>query len=135
KTVNEVRQERVAKIGENIQVGRFARLQSGHRFGLYTHGTRIGVLVEDTGGGEELGQDLAMHSAASRPICVAPADVPAEILAKEREIFAAQARDRGKPEDIIDKMVEGRIRKFLAEVTLLGQPFVKNPDVSVEKLL
>jgi len=135
KSVNEVRQELVAKLGENIQVRRFARLESDHRFAVYMHGSRIGVLVEYKDGDEDLGKDLAMHIAASRPICVSEQDVPAETIAKEREIFAAQAKESGKPDNIVEKMVDGRIRKYLAEVTLVGQPFVKDPDVTVGKLL
>ena len=135
KTINEARQEMVAKIGENIQVRRFARLETEHRFGMYMHGTRIGVLVEYQGGDEELGKDLAMHIAASQPMCVSEQDVSSDTIAKEREIFAAQAKESGKPDNIIEKMVDGRVRKFLAEVTLVGQPFVKNPDVTVGSLL
>lgn len=135
KNINDTRQELVAKIGENIQVRRFARLSTDDNFGVYMHGTRIGVVVDYQGGDSELGKDLAMHIAASRPVCVAEADVPAELVAKEREIFAAQAKESGKPDNIIEKMVEGRVRKFLAEVTLVGQPFVKDPDITVGKLL
>ena len=93
------------------------------------------MLVEVQGGDAELARDIAMHIAASRPVCVDETGVPQEMLEKEKEIFAAQAAASGKPADIIEKMVSGRIRKFLAEVTLLGQPFVKDPDQSVEKLL
>ncbi len=135
KSINDTRQELVAKIGENIQVRRFARLSTQDAFGVYMHGTRIGVVVDYKGGDSDLGKDLAMHIAASRPVCVSEADVPAELVAKEREIFAAQAKESGKPDNIVEKMVEGRVRKFLAEVTLVGQPFVKDPDITVGKLL
>ena len=135
KTVNDVRQELVAKIGENIQVRRFARLATADAFGIYMHGTRIGVVVEYRGGDAELGKDLAMHVAASRPVCVSESDVPSDLVAKEREIFTAQAKESGKPDNIVEKMVEGRVRKYLAEVTLVGQPFVKDPDITVGKLL
>jgi elongation factor Ts len=136
KTVNEVRQELVAKIGENIQVRRFVRYETtGTRITSYLHGTRIGVLVNLDGGDEELGKDIAMHIAASRPICVEEKDVPAEVVEKEREILIAQAQDSGKPREIIEKMVQGRLNKFLAEMTLVGQPFVKDPDQTVGKLL
>lgn len=128
------RAELIAKIGENVQVRRFEVVEAPV-IGAYLHGTRIGVLVAMTGGDEALARDVAMHIAASRPVCVNEADVPAELLAKEREIFAAQAAESGKPADIVAKMVEGRIRKYLAEVTLLGQPFVKDPDTTVDKLL
>ncbi len=134
--VNTVRQELVAKIGENIQVRRFVRFESAN--GLvtsYLHGNRIGVLVELENGNEELGRDVAMHIAASKPLCVNEDEVPADVLEKEREILIAQAKDSGKPEEIIEKMVQGRIKKYLSEVTLLGQAFVKDPDLTVEKLL
>jgi len=136
KTVNEVRQELIAKIGENIQVRRFVRFDSANgAISSYLHGTRIGVLVELEGGSEELGRDIAMHVAASRPLCVAEQDVPAETIEKEREILIAQAEGSGKPREIIEKMVQGRIQKFLGEITLVGQPFVKDPDQTVGKLL
>ncbi len=136
KSVEEYRKEMVAKIGENINVRRFDLYEAqGDQLGAYLHGNRIGVLVDMQGGDEELAKDVAMHIAASRPVCVGPEDVPADSIAKEREIFAAQAAESGKPQNIIDKMIEGRIKKFIGEVTLLGQPFVKNPDQSVEKLL
>jgi len=99
------------------------------------HGDRIGVLVELAGGDESLGKDLAMHIAASRPVCVKPEDVSEEVLAKEKEIFIAQARESGKPDEIINKMIDGRMRKYLSEITLVGQPFVKDPDVTIDKLL
>jgi len=135
-TVDGVRQELAARIGENINVRRFVLLEAGDaQLASYLHGTRIGVVVQHAGGGEELGKDVAMHVAASRPVCVAEADVPAELVAKEREIFTAQAAESGKPANIVEKMVDGRVRKFLAEVTLVGQPFVKNPDQSVGDLL
>ena len=134
--VDTARRNLVAKIGENISVRRFERYQTqGGVLGSYIHGTRIGVLVELKGGTPVLAKDVAMHVAASRPMCVKPEQVPAEVLDKEREIIRAQSADSGKPAAIIDKMVEGRLKKFLAEVTLLGQPFVKDPDQSVEKLL
>ena len=134
--VEQVRQALVAKIGENIGVRRFSLLESnGGFFGSYLHGTRIGVLVEMTGGSPELAKDIAMHVAASRPVCVSPDQVPAELVAKEREIFTALSAESGKPPAIVAKMVEGRVRKFLDEVALTGQPFVKDPNVTVSKLL
>jgi len=130
------RQALVAKIGENVNVRRFQIADAGDgALATYLHGTRIGVLINYRGGTPELGRDVAMHVAASRPVCVAEQDVPADLVAKEREIFSAQAVESGKPENIIEKMVEGRMRKYLAEVTLVGQPFVKDPDQSVGKLL
>jgi len=135
-TVNEAREALIAKLGENMNVRRFVRFTTdGGAISTYRHGVRIGVLVDAGGGDESLGKDLAMHIAASNPLCVSEADVPAEVLQKEREIFRAQVVDSGKPAEIVDKIVDGRIRKYLAEVTLLGQPFVKDPDTSVEKLL
>lgn len=140
-TVESTRQALVQKIGENISVRRFQRFATAAKLASYVHGTRIGVMVEYDGGDESVGKDVAMHVAASgapgavRPVAVSKADVPAELIAKEREIFSAQAAESGKPAEIVAKMVEGRIAKYLAEVTLLGQPFVKNPDETVEKML
>jgi elongation factor Ts len=135
-TVNEAREALIAKIGENMNVRRFTRFDDAQgRIYSYRHGVRIGDLVEVEGGDEVLGKDLAMHIAASNPLCVAAEDVPADVLAKEQEIFKAQALESGKPENIIEKIVNGRVGKYLAEVTLLGQPFVKDTDMSVEKLL
>ena len=128
------RADLVAKIGENVQVRRFD-VAEAPVIGTYLHGTRIGVLVRMTGGDEALARDVAMHIAASRPVCVNETDVPADLLEKEREIFSAQAAESGKPAEIVARMVEGRIKKYLAEVTLLGQPFVKDPDTTVAKLL
>jgi elongation factor Ts len=135
-TIEEKRKEMVAKIGENIQVRRVEIMQTDTgKFGSYLHGTRIGVLLGMENGNDELIKDVAMHIAASKPTCVTEDQVPAELLAKEREILVAQAQDSGKPQDIIEKMVDGRIRKYLAEITLVGQPFVKDPDKTVGALL
>jgi elongation factor Ts len=134
-TVEAMRQTLVQKIGENISVRRFVRFATGDTLAHYLHGNRIGVLVDYAGGDEQLGKDIAMHVAASKPLSVSQAEIPGDLLAKEREIYAAQAAESGKPANIIEKMVEGRIVKYLAEVTLLGQPFVKDPDMTVEKLL
>ena len=129
------RQELVAKVGENIAVRRFQVLHSSETIGSYSHMGRIGVLVELQAGDPGLARDLAMQVAATSPRYVSAAEVPEDELAKEREILAAQALQEGKPEDIVQKMVEGRLRKYLDEVTLTGQPFVKDPDLKVEKLL
>ena len=135
-SVEDRRKAMVSKIGENIQVRRFQLMNAGSgTFGSYLHGSRIGVLLEMENGNEELIKDIAMHIAASKPTCVTEDQVPAELLAKEREILVAQAKDSGKPDDIIEKMVDGRIRKYLAEITLVGQPFVKDPDKTVGALL
>ncbi|HFQ91487.1 MAG TPA: elongation factor Ts [Chromatiales bacterium] len=136
--VETARKALIAKIGENINVRRFAiyeAREAGNRVGGYLHGSRIGVMVEMQGADGDMVKDIAMHIAASRPEAISEADVPAELLAKEKEIITAQAADTGKPAEIIEKMVQGRLRKYLAEITLLGQPFVKDPDVSVGKLL
>lgn len=135
-TVNTAREALVAKIGENMNVRRFQRFQTDTGILVsYQHGVRIGVVVALEGGDETLGKDLAMHIAASNPVCVSAADVPADMLDKEREIFKAQALDSGKPENIVDKIVDGRVRKYLSEITLMGQNFVKDPDITIEKLL
>ncbi|MDJ0955955.1 MAG: translation elongation factor Ts [Arenicellales bacterium] len=136
-TVDEARVELFSKVGENLSVRRFARLDAGPegRISVYLHGTRIGVLVHTQGGRSDLGRDIAMHVAASRPLCISRDDVPEGVLSKEREIYTAQAADSGKPQNIVDKIVEGRLQKYLNEVTLLGQPYVKDPDQSVQKLL
>jgi elongation factor Ts len=128
------RQALVQKIGENISIRRFARLQTQGRLALYLHGAKIGVLV-DLDGPEELAKDLAMHIAFAKPHYTAKSDVPAELVNREREIAAARAKDSGKPPEIVAKMVEGAVNKFLNEATLLGQPFVKDDKQSVEKLL
>ncbi|AXK40079.1 translation elongation factor Ts [Crenobacter cavernae] len=133
-TVEEARKAIIAKLGENMTIRRFVRYETEGKVATYLHGAKIGVIV-DIAGDEALGRDIAMHVAASKPICVSKDQVPAEKLDTERKIYTAQAAESGKPADIVAKMVEGRVTKYLAEVTLLGQAFVKNPDVTVEKLL
>jgi elongation factor Ts len=134
-SVDERRRTLVAKIGENIGLRRFAVLESSGRLGAYVHGTRIGALVAMEGTDAALAHDLAMHVAASNPQYLSPAHVAPEVIAKEREVLTEQARAEGKPPEIVAKMVEGRLRKTLNELTLTGQPFVKDPDVSIDKLL
>jgi len=134
-SVDEARRTLIAKIGENIGVRRFALLEASGRLGAYVHGTRIGALVATEGADAALAHDLAMHVAASNPQYLTPAHVAADFIAKERETLTEQARAEGKPPEIVAKMVEGRLRKSLNEITLTGQPFVKDPDVSIEKLL
>jgi elongation factor Ts len=134
-TVEEARQALISKIGENVQVRRFVRMASEGALGAYVHGGRIGVLVDLAGGDTDLARDLAMHVAAMNPEFISADDVPAEVMAHEKEILAAQVADSGKPAEIIEKMVEGRLRKHLAGITLLGQPFVKDGDLTVAKLL
>ncbi|HZI83899.1 MAG TPA: translation elongation factor Ts [Casimicrobiaceae bacterium] len=141
-TVESARQALVQKIGENVSVRRFVRLTTPGRLAQYLHGGgRIGATVDLGAGDEATGKDVAMHVAASaapgavRPIAVSRNEVPAELVERERSIYAAQAAESGKPAEIVAKMVEGRVNKFLSEITLLGQPFVKNPDETVEKYL
>ncbi|MCK5715933.1 MAG: elongation factor Ts [Thiomargarita sp.] len=135
KSVEKSRQDLISKIGENTNVRRFTLMKNQTGMGVYLHGTRIGVLVDMRGGTAELGKDIAMHIAASRPICVSSEQVSSDTLAKEKDIFTAQAENSGKPAHIIEKMVKGRLDKFLAEITLLGQPFVKDTDKTVAKML
>jgi elongation factor Ts len=135
-TVAEALKNLIAKIGENMNVRRFRVLETESGIlANYQHGSRIGVVVELEGGDAELARDIAMHIAASRPQAVSAEQIPAELIEKEKEIFTAQAQESGKPAEIIEKMIAGRINKFLKEITLLGQPFVKDPDQTVEKLL
>jgi len=136
-TIEAARQELIAKIGENISLRRFELIdgEAGTLAG-YVHGSRIGVVVQlNASSAEEVGRDIAMHIAASRPLCIDENAMPAEILQKERDIYSAQAAESGKPAEIVEKMVSGRISKFLKENTLVGQPFVKNPDQTVGELL
>lgn len=135
-SVDAVRATLIAKIGENVQVRRIKQLKASEGvFGHYLHGSRIGVVVNVSTDNSELAKDIAMHVAAVKPDFVSEKDVPADVIAKEKEILVAQVAESGKPAEIIEKMVSGRLRKFLGEITLYGQPFVKNPDMSVEKLL
>lgn len=135
-TVEQARQQLVAKIGENIQLRRLVRLHSDNGVvGFYLHGARIGVLAAVKNGDDALAKGIAMHIAASKPIVVSSEQVPAEAIATEREVFTAQAKESGKPQDIIDRMIDGRINKFIDEVSLLGQPYVKDPNIKVGQLL
>jgi elongation factor Ts len=134
-TLEEQRRALIAKIGENIAVRRFAHVSAPGALGAYVHGTRIGSLVALEGGDEALARDLAMHVAAVNPAYIDASAVPATVLDKEREILTEQTKAEKKPPEIVAKMVEGRLRKFLGEITLLGQPFVKDPEITVEKLL
>jgi len=134
--VEEARKELVGKIGENISVRRFAHVGAQGRLASYLHGgSKIGVLVDVVGGDDTLAKDLAMHIAASKPVALAASNVPAELVQKERAIATAKAAESGKPANIVEKIVEGSVQKFLKEVTLLGQPFVKDDKQSVEQLL
>jgi len=129
------RQTLIAKIGENIQVRRISRMTSTGNIGAYIHGGRIGVLVEVEGGNGEVAHDIAMHVAAMDPAYIDVDDVPADVLEKEKQFLVSQAAESGKPADIIEKMVAGRMRKHLAGITLLGQSFVKDGDITVAQLL
>ncbi len=134
-SVEEARQALISKIGENIKVRRFVRESTEGTLGAYVHGGKIGVLISVSGGDEELARDLAMHVAALNPEYVSADDVPADVIAHEKDILIAQAEGSGKPPEIVEKMVTGRLRKHLSGITLLGQPFVKDGDVTVAKLL
>ncbi|MGH8218855.1 MAG: translation elongation factor Ts [Steroidobacteraceae bacterium] len=134
-TLDERRRTLVAKISENIGVRRFVVLAAPDPLGAYVHGTRIGALVAVEGADDTLARDLAMHVAASSPKYLTAADVPGQVTEKERAILTEQATREGKPPEIVARMVEGRLRKALAEITLAGQPFVKDPELTVEKLL
>ena len=134
--VDEVRRSLVAKLGENITIRRFEKYQTATGgTACYLHGKKIAVIVELAKADNELGKDIAMHIAASKPTCVSEEQVSSDLIEKEKEIFSAQAAESGKPADIIEKMVVGRISKFLAEITLLGQPFIKDDKITVAKLL
>jgi len=128
------RQALVQKIGENISIRRFKRLQAKGKLALYLHGTKIGVLV-DYEGADEVGKDVAMHIAFAKPAHMTKAEVPADVVARERDIQMARAKESGKPPEIAAKMVEGAVNKFLGEISLLGQPFVKDDKQTVEKML
>ena len=135
-SVEERRRELIAQLGENVSVRRVALLESrGGVLGAYSHLGRIGVLVDVQGGDSSLGKDVAMHVAASRPLAVSEADLPPQLLERERDILRAQVADSGKPAAIQEKIVDGRLGKYIREITLLGQPFVKDPDQSMGKLL
>ncbi|MFO1319831.1 MAG: translation elongation factor Ts [Burkholderiales bacterium] len=136
KTVDQVRSELVGRIGENMSVRRFVRTEAKGRVAQYIHGgSKIGVIVDVTGGDDALGKDLAMHIAAAKPVALSKEQVPAELIQKERDIAAAKAAESGKPAEIVQKMVEGSVQKYLKEVTLHGQPFVKDDKQTIEQLL
>lgn len=135
-SVGKTLEEMVSKLGENMTVRRFVRMESrGDQIGQYVHGRRIGALVDLEGGDETLAKDLAMHIAATRPKYISKDDVSHELIDKEKEIFSAQAKDSGKPDEIIEKIVAGQVNKLLNEITLLGRPFVKDDGITISKLL
>ncbi len=135
RTIETARTELIAKVGENISVRRVEQIAAGGPIGYYTHGAKIGAVVALDGGDESLARDIAMHVAAINPTCIDESGVPAETLENERRILTEQAEESGKPAEIVAKMVDGRVAKYLKEITLVGQPFVKDPDVTVGKLL
>lgn len=135
RSVEQARTELVAKVGENISVRRVAQLATSGELGVYVHNARIGAVVALSGGDAELARDVAMHISATNPECIDEAAVPQDVLERERRILTEQAQESGKPAEIVGKMVDGRLAKFLKEITLVGQPFVKDPDQTVGKLL
>ena len=134
-TIEEERVELVSKLGENIFVRRYKKISNSQNMGIYIHGSRIGVIVVATGDDLKLSHDIAMHIAASNPLCIQQSDVPTDILEREQRIFSEQAERSGKSPEIVKKMIQGRITKFLNEITLMGQPFVKDPVKSVGEIL
>jgi elongation factor Ts len=136
KSVEEVRTQLVGKIGENMSLRRFVRTEAQGRLASYVHGgSKIGVVVDVVGGDEQLAKDIAMHIAASKPVSLSREQVPAALIEKERAVAEQKAAESGKPADIVAKMVEGSVAKYLKEVTLLGQPFVKDDKQTIEQLL
>jgi len=135
KTLDEVRAALVGKIGENMSFRRFKRYETDGKLTAYLHGTRIGVMVDFTGADEQVGKDVAMHVAAMKPVALSSNDVPADLIEKERSIATQKAAESGKPADIVAKMVEGTVQKYLKEVSLFNQPFVKNDKQTVEQML
>lgn len=135
KTVEEKRTELVGRIGENMSIRRFKRFETAGKLVSYLHGTRIGVVVEFEGADEQIGKDVAMHIAAMKPVALSSDQVPAELIEKERSVAALKAAESGKPADIVAKMVDGSVQKYLKEVSLFNQAFVKNDKQSVEQML
>ena len=134
-SIEEARTNLISKIGENISIRRFDKIHQAVNIGEYSHGSRIGVIVSLDKSDPDLAKDIAMHIAASNPICLDKEDVPEDLVSREKRIFLEQASSSGKPPEIIEKMVEGRMKKFFKEITLLGQSFIKDPDISIRDLL
>lgn len=134
-SIEEARTNLISKIGENISIRRFDKIHQAVNIGEYSHGSRIGVIVSLDKSDPDLAKDIAMHIAASNPICLDKEDVPEDLVSREKRIFLEQASSSGKPPEIIEKMVEGRMKKFFKEITLLGQSFIKDPDISIKDLL
>lgn len=135
RTVENIRTDLIAKVGENISIRRFSKIKGAQNLGFYSHGSRIGAIVSLKGGNKDLSKDIAMHIAASNPVCIDEKDVPEDLISREKRIYSEQALSSGKPPEIAEKMVNGRVKKFFKEITLLGQPFIKNPDKSIQDLL
>ncbi|MFM7657808.1 MAG: translation elongation factor Ts [Burkholderiaceae bacterium] len=135
KTVEEIRSALIGKIGENMSIRRFQRFQTSSKLVSYLHGTRIGVMVEYDGADEQVGKDVAMHIAAMKPVALSSSQVPADLIEKERSVATLKAQESGKPADIAAKMVEGSVQKYLKEVSLFDQAFVKNDKQTVEQML
>jgi elongation factor Ts len=135
KTVEEVRSALIGKIGENMSIRRFKRFETGSKLVSYLHGTRIGVMVEFEGADDQVGKDVAMHIAAMKPVALSSDQVPADLIEKERSVASLKAAESGKPADIVTKMVEGSVQKYLKEVSLLNQTFVKNDKQTIEQML
>jgi len=134
--VETARKELIAKIGENINIRRFSSIDSSNVVSDYLHSnSRVGTIIEVEGGDEGLARDIAMHITASKPICISESEVPEEVKNKEKEIFVSQAAESGKPANIVEKMVQGKMNKFLKEITLLGQSFIKDTDKTIAQLL
>jgi elongation factor Ts len=135
KTVEETRAALIGRIGENMSIRRFKRFETSGKLASYLHGTRIGVMVDFDGADDQVGKDVAMHIAAMKPVALSSADVPADLIAKERSVAELKAAESGKPADIVTRMVEGSVQKYLKEVSLLNQTFVKNDKQTVEQML
>jgi len=135
RTVENVRTDLISTVSENISIRRFDKIKGAENLGFYSHGSRIGAIVSLKGGDKQLSKDMAMHIAASNPVCIQENDVPEDLIIREKRIYTEQALSSGKPPEIAEKIVNGRIRKFFKEITLLGQPFIKDPDRSIQDLL
>jgi len=135
RTVENVRTDLISTVSENISIRRFNKIKGAENLGFYSHGSRIGAIVSLKGGDKQLSKDIAMHIAASNPVCIHEKDVPEDLIIREKRIYSEQALSSGKPPEIAEKIVNGRVKKFFKEITLLGQPFIKDPDKSIQDLL
>jgi elongation factor Ts len=135
KTVEEIRKDAVAKLGENVTLRRFARFETEGQVAVYLHGNKLGVMLDLIGGDEQLGKQIAMHIAATKPKSLDASGVPAELIETERRVATERAKEAGKPEAMLEKIVEGTVQKYLKDVVLLSQPFVMDDKVTIEQLL